>query len=85
VHLRDVQLLHYIPDTLQEAWAPPMMSMPLNSCDASDTCVLQSQFLHGWWPFVWDFQMFQLLIVWKSGGMLPKAVELAGLKYLLHV
>lgn len=70
---------------LQEAQVPPVMSMPLNSWDASDTSVIWSRFLHGWWPFVWDFQMFQLLIVWKSGGILPKAVELAGWRCLLHV
>lgn len=92
VHVHDLCLCSFSSvsrfpvHALQESWVPPVTSVHLNSWDASsEACVLWSWFLHGWWPFVWDFQMFQLLIVWKSGGILPKAVVLAGLKCLLHV
>lgn len=70
---------------LQETPVSPVVSMPLKSWDASEVCVIWRQFCHSWWPFVCVFQKFQLQIVWRSGGILPKAVELAGLKCLLQV
>lgn len=37
---------------LQGTPVSPAMSVPLNSWDASEVCVIWSQFCHGWWPFV---------------------------------